>query len=745
MKTINKHANRAGSALVTSVVLLAVAGFALGAIITVTTSYSRQGEMAMYREKAMFLSDAGLNAAVADLNNSGDGIISYTKSQTYFADQSAFEQALEWGFKTEVRIVDGEEVLVSTGKYRGSQKQVQTGIRLGSGSRSVHALYAHALYAGNYNGSNSVLKVGGTGSGADFVRGDVYSGGDIQLSGSAFLRLPEWLDEVVYDGIWNPTNEAWADAYTSQIFTNPLTVAQFNAYESSMAPYMDLVYNNGCYDYGEAFVDDEGNGIYDEGEVFTDTNGNGVRDAGDGYIDHNGNEIYDEGIDTIVDNGNGVWDEGEEWTDDPGRRKRQNGRYDPAGGWWKYKRGSWSWKTKTSTRNWPPEDFEDSGDSNFDPGEPWEDGNGIYDEGERYVDDRNGRYDYGTQAYGVICGMPSPASGQVSSTGGDSLISPPDLAHMYYDVSKDNYEPIGALGRWGHDVAVTASDYGSEMAITDSSRPEHIFVRNADSSGYSGGVYIQQRSFTKLYDEDGERIDDYFFEDPTDPTYRNRDNSASIDGTQYTSPEFINVKSEHNVKVYYVEGNVYIHSPTAYCMRFREPGTRITIVAKGNITISDEFYYNADYDPDLERDDVDSTIVNNPSDALALIALKNPNCSDSGNIYIGDKQFGTGGAIHAMLYAENDFVDNNLNTANQPFISVFGNMTAGNKVELGRSGNNRTRLDVTLDERVRDGEIIVPGLPHSVGSQRSIQLDTAWYRVPGTWESWSQMEGLAHE
>jgi hypothetical protein len=136
-------------------------------------------------------------------------------------------------------------------------------------------------------------------------------------------------------------------------------------------------------------------------------------------------------------------------------------------------------------------------------------------------------------------------------------------------------------------------------------------------------------------------------------------------------------------------------------------------------------------------------VVNNPSDALCLIALKNPACANSGNIYIGDTQFGTGGSIHAMLYAENNFVDNNINSVDQQFISVFGNMTAGNRISLNRqvgSGQYRTRLDVTLDERIRDGTIIVPGLPHPVGSQRSIQLDTAWHMVPGTWSSWSALQ-----
>jgi hypothetical protein len=139
---------------------------------------------------------------------------------------------------------------------------------------------------------------------------------------------------------------------------------------------------------------------------------------------------------------------------------------------------------------------------------------------------------------------------------------------------------------------------------------------------------------------------------------------------------------------------------------------------------------------------MNSTIVNNPSDALCLIALKNPAFpGNTGNILIGDAQFGTGGSIHAMLYAENDFIDNNLNTTDQAFISIFGNMTAGNQVRLVRgTGDYRTRLDITLDERIRSGSIIVPGLPHPVGSQRSIFIDTAWHLVPGSWSSFSNLK-----
>jgi hypothetical protein len=351
--------------------------------------------------------------------------------------------------------------------------------------------------------------------------------------------------------------------------------------------------------------------------------------------------------------------------------------------------------------------------------------------------------------------MPSPGPGQKTADGGDSLISPPDLTSMYYSVSKDSSEPSGALSRWGHDVAVTASDYSSnDRLINDVSQPEHIFVRNVlRSDDGTNGQYkeyithngetitVKSRGYDYVYDDNGDRVDDYFLEDPTDDYYSSYNKYDEIDGTIYTAPSYINVQADYNEKTYYVDGNVYMHATPTWCLKFKQSGTRITIVAKGNITISDEFYYNADYDSDQTRSGMDSTVVSNPSDALCLIALKNPACSNSGNIYIGDSACGTGGSIHAMLYAENNFIDNNLG-GDQPFISVFGSMSAGNLVDIKRtdtSSSTRTRLDITFDARIRDGEIDMPGLPHPENGERSIQIDTEWTTVPGTWSSWSSL------
>ncbi len=762
--------SKQGSVMITTIIMLGIVGMTIGLLVAGLQTDAKLAQHNNYREKAILLADAGLRAGIWKMNAANDSTISYKQSQAYFANHAAFGDA-DWGFVTETRILEGSNiVLVSTGIYQDKQQEVQASMKLGSGSRSVHALYSHALYAGNSSGNSSytleiggmgsyVIEDGSTGSYVDFVKGDVYSGGHLSVSGYTKLRLPEIINEVIYDDIYDPFTETYQDAFAVAFFSNGLTQAAYDAYVSSVSDYSGTFYNNGVYDYGEAYVDDEGNGRYDLGESFYDANGNGVRDAGDGYVDNNNNEIYDAGIDTIIDNGNGMWDAGEEWVDNTGGKhnKRRNGRYDPAGGFYN-RNGNWTtryWKRGRLKycSSWPAEDFEDTGNNSFEPGEPWVDDNGIWDEGEEYLDDRNGEYDYGTQAYGTIWGMPSPGPGQRASTGGDSLISPPDLEHMFYHVSKDDYQPSGALTRWGHDVAVTASDYYSNgKLITDSSKPEHIFTRNirrspsGQGNGYYrdtiSGVTVRSREYDYVYDDNGNRVDDYFLEDPTDYYYTRTDGNNSIDGTSYTSPSYINVKPEHNSKLYYVEGNVYLHASPTYCMMFKQPGTRITIVAKGNITISDEFYYNADYDSNLDRSNVDSTIVKNPSDALCLIALKNDDCSNSGNIFIGDAAHGTGGSIHAMLYAENDFVDNNLNTRGQPFISIFGNMSAGNHIQLNRpSSGSRTRLDVTLDERIRDGEIIIPGLPHSIGSgERSIQIDTEWTMLPGTWESWSMIK-----
>jgi hypothetical protein len=731
-------------------VLLGFASFIIGAILTATMSYTRNSELVYCHDKAAYLADAGLHAAIVRLNEESTANISYTQSRSYFDETASFVYS-DWGFETSYSLTNGGYRLLSTGRYNGNVVTAQCGITNGAGANSIHAIYILALYAGNSSGNtNYSLLIGGTGNGADFVKGDTYSGDKIGVSGTANLRHPEILCDTNNNGIAE-TGEKWTNSYAIQTFSNSLSQTAFNTYKTAQSANMSKVYDNGVYDLGEAYVDTIGNGVYDStNDTYTDANGNGRHDEGDSYNDRNNNGVYDAGIDTVVDNGNGRWDAGEEWVEDTDSLRktyRTNGKYDSAGG---YYSGS-TWKTSYVKNyrtyycsSWPGETYFDLGDGVYTPEEPYIDRNGMYDEGEQYVDDRNSVYDYGTQAKKAITGMPAPGPGQKAATGNNPAIDPPNLTNMYYYLPRTGAEPSDALARWGNDVLVTASDYGTAKAIVDTSKPEHIFVRNPPTSGSttSAGKTIKGRTYTAIRNASGQYMDDYFLEDPSDSFYNTSgDSSKDIDGTVYTVPQYLNVRDSGNNKLYYVDGNLYLHNPDAYAFRFRQPGTRITIVASGNITISDEFYYNADYNPNLVRTNVNSTIVNNPSDALCLIALINPaSPTNTGNIFIGDKQFGTGGSIHAMLYAENDFVDNNLNTSDQAFISVFGNMTAGNHVRLNRtvgSGQYRTRLDVSLDERIRNGTIIVPGLPHPVGLQRRIMTTSRWDLTPGSWSSYS--------
>ena len=718
---------RAGSALVCTEVLMAIASTGIGSVMFVTLSYLTIARKAYARDRAFYLAESGLTAALVRLNAIGDADIPHAASRDCFG--STFRlSAPDWGFQTQLTVAtNGEKRVVSVGRFRGEKSTVSATVELLGGQQDIHAMFAHALYAGNSSGdTNYVLQIGGTGAGSDFVAGDTYSGNDLTLSGDARLRHPELLMDIDGDGVCTE-GEPWNEALVLRTFAEPLSQGDFDAYVASMQPYMGNAYNNGAYDYGEAYVDTIGNGVYDLGEPFTDTNGNGVRDPEEPFVDQ----------------GNGRWDPGEQWIEDTEHstpaetRPRENNRYDPAGGWWEYHddEQTWTWQGTDWSADWPAESFEDLANGVYDPTEVFEDGNGVYDPGEQFLDDRNSRYDYGTQATGNIDGMPSPGTGQDFAHGGDAPVDPPNLAHMYYDVPKTNTAPSDALPRWGNDYRIDQSTFNDGMVIAEDTNPAHIFVRNPPTSGSTveNGKQVQGRTYAKVYDQLGQPRDDYFLEDPTDASYNTYISEDAIDGTDFTAPMYVNVREEHNVRLYYIDGNLYIHNPMTYSARFRTPGTRVTFVVRGNVTISDEFFYNADYPAGLQRPDLNSGVAGNPRDALCLIALKDANTEDSGNIYLGDPQFGTGGGVHAMLYAENNFVDMNLNTSDQEFLSVFGSMTAGNHVELNRSGANRTRLDITLDERILGGEAIVPGLPHAAEMQRRIDIDAEWVVVGNSW------------
>lgn len=127
-----------------------------------------------------------------------------------------------------------------------------------------------------------------------------------------------------------------------------------------------------------------------------------------------------------------------------------------------------------------------------------------------------------------------------------------------------------------------------------------------------------------------------------------------------------------NDRIYYIDGNVWIHSKSTY--GFLLSGNA-TIVATGNIYICDNTKY-----ADEES-------------LLGLVALGDYDdggqLTSGGNVYFGDPRFGTLYTVSALMFAGNDFLyntDSVTGKAEEPEtgFSVYGNFAAMNHVSIQR-------------------------------------------------------------
>jgi len=191
--------------------------------------------------------------------------------------------------------------------------------------------------------------------------------------------------------------------------------------------------------------------------------------------------------------------------------------------------------------------------------------------------------------------------------------------------------------------------------------------------------------------------DDYFLE----PVSVNNDGADSKDAKTLLD------MGEN--RIYYVDGDVWIHSPRTY--GFLLDGS-VTIVATGDIHISDNTKY------------ADSQSM------LGLVALGKHDdygqLVSGGNIYFGDPRFGTTYTVSAFMFAANDFLYNTDSITGgteepQTGFSVFGNFSALNQVSIFRDWYDDSEtgqakpayfdpkqnlwLDVETGHELRDGEV----------------------------------------
>ena len=314
----------------------------------------------------------------------------------------------------------------------------------------------------------------------------------------------------------------------------------------------------------------------------------------------------------------------------------------------------------------------------------------------------------------------------------------PDLAAMDYANTADF--DVAALFE---DATLETSDAGGEAWQMPEDSPAHIFRKNPSDRADEIAGTIK---------------DDYFLEDP----YEEVAEDLEQDGSEPYAITLSGLPSEPgpngDEKVYFIDGNLWVHSLQTYSFQFAKStgdGIQVTFVAKGNIYFSDNLFY--------EKAD---------KDGVAFIAMKDPAVPSSGNVFLGDPEFGTLQHMDAFLYGENDFYDTNLDADGSAIVTLNGIMSAGNQVKIerdflvplggdddeeededddkgkgkkdeddegdeGDEGDDdgdgfvikHSRLEVNLDTRIADGELSLPGLPPAAGVHEKNYLRLSWNRI----------------
>lgn len=176
------HPRRRGSTLVTVLVITAVLTVLATVALTVTTSSVDEVTAERQEIQALYAAEAGVNAGLARV------AVAFQTGAAVDPNVGTQEQpeSLQHGeFWTSITDNgDGTLTVFATGSSGLAVRSLEA-VLVQSGNDP----FAHSIYAGNLSRDPAYeLELGGTGAQADHVTGDVYSGGDLAVSGDALLE-----------------------------------------------------------------------------------------------------------------------------------------------------------------------------------------------------------------------------------------------------------------------------------------------------------------------------------------------------------------------------------------------------------------------------------------------------------------------------------------------------------------------------------------------------------------------------
>jgi hypothetical protein len=167
-----------GAALITSLVIVTVLTGAAVAILMASVGVTSRTNTTVVRSRALQLAESGVSEALANVGiNVPIGAPTATQIGTAAAPRRKGTGSY-WADITDQG--DGTFLAVSTGRAGLYRRRIES---VFAPRRSV---FSYAVHAGNSSGDPAYsLELGGTGGQADQVTGDVYSGGNVDISGDA--------------------------------------------------------------------------------------------------------------------------------------------------------------------------------------------------------------------------------------------------------------------------------------------------------------------------------------------------------------------------------------------------------------------------------------------------------------------------------------------------------------------------------------------------------------------------------
>lgn len=164
-----------GSALIVALIAVIVLSGLAAAMLATSGSFQRENEAATQQSRALYAAEAGLSTAIAAVRGGALNDIGAVDAQIPFAGGKFWCDVQDNGDET--------ATLTSSATVGGCTRRLEVTML-----RNPGGVFASALFAGNGGGDPLYdLKLGGVAGEADDINGNVYSGGNVVMTGNATI------------------------------------------------------------------------------------------------------------------------------------------------------------------------------------------------------------------------------------------------------------------------------------------------------------------------------------------------------------------------------------------------------------------------------------------------------------------------------------------------------------------------------------------------------------------------------